>query len=285
MSAPGTDNHNVNGVPITLWYPVTSTQWGDPNTFLNSFAVWVDSMSSTDTGYLYRQTPKVTVPTDGTYTLTAQGDNVLGVYLDDNFVLTYNNTVDTQPVAVEVYLTAGTHTLQLDLVNTGGGDSFNINPAGMAVTISDSSNNIIWTTRQTTVYYTITGNYTFNFYNNGILTSGYATVYDPVFDEYYEDEVHNGILKLNYQPLNLQSVVSIETTDTTLTSGWVCVMVKDGITYNLGTGVGYTTDGGIGFEWITPQSIAIDTGSALLEDFSGYLVQEDGVSRILLSRY
>lgn len=86
--------------------------------FLNTYGVWINPVSAT----YFDNTYTVNFPTSGNYTITASCDNYGTVYLDGTAVLSvpdYHYTVQTT-----VYVTAGSHTVRLYGVNTGGPGSF-----------------------------------------------------------------------------------------------------------------------------------------------------------------
>lgn len=208
-----------------------------------------------NTGYIYRQTPVINIPTTGFYKLSAQGDNILGLYVDETFVLTYNYNYQNTPATSTIFLDAGNHTFTIDVVNTGPESTFSTNPGGMAVVLADNSNNIIWNTRLTTMLYTITGVYNFQFFQNGLSADGIVTVYDPVREDFYSADTTDGNFNLYDLPLNFNSIVTIQRTNTSLVaSEWTCTMIKDGKIFNLGTGSQNISDGGDSVSWTTPSS-------------------------------
>lgn len=121
--------------PVTL-YPRTDGRW---SSFQNSYAVWPTTGNEV-TSYVIKRI--FNAPYTGTYYIKSTVDNggslsIDGITIGNAFI---DNTFNTNPSPITVELTAGAHTLQFNVRN--GGDV-----AGFAMTISNTSNTVIWDTR------------------------------------------------------------------------------------------------------------------------------------------
>ena len=124
--------------PIATYHPVTlSYAWSG---FMNSYAVWTHPDGVTPTGVTVTSVRVFTAPVSGYYSIRSQADNYLEVYVDNVLVSTTSNFSSESETAVNVYLTQGIHKLTFNAINYGG-------PAGIAVVIVDSNNNLLWNTR------------------------------------------------------------------------------------------------------------------------------------------
>ena len=118
---------------ITVTAPAFVVAW---STFMNTYAVWNTSFSATITYTVYRT---FTAPSTGTYYFRSSADNDLLLYVDETLI-SGTTTFNVTPSPVLVTLSAGTHILKFVVYNN---ESF----AGFAVTISNSSDTLIWDTR------------------------------------------------------------------------------------------------------------------------------------------
>jgi len=118
--------------PATL-YPRSDGRWGS---FQNSYAVWPTTGNEVNS-YVIRRI--FNAPYTGTYYFRSTVDNSGSVTVDGTAVGGTANFNQT-PSRVAVQLTAGDHILQFNVAN--GGDV-----AGFALTISNSSDSVIWNTR------------------------------------------------------------------------------------------------------------------------------------------
>lgn len=92
-------------------------------TFLNTYGVWIDPTSARD----FDKTYTVSFPASGNYQLIASADNLATIYIDGVEVLPvydYRTTYETR-----VFVSAGTHTVRVVAINTGG-------PGSVALTIN-----------------------------------------------------------------------------------------------------------------------------------------------------
>lgn len=118
------------------YYPVSlSYAW---SSFMNSYAVWTYPDGVSPVGISIYSSRIFTASYSGNYTFEVQADNHVRVYVDGTQVISsddfHSSTTGT------VYMSQGTHTLGFSALNDGG-------PAGFAMTIKDTGNNILWTTR------------------------------------------------------------------------------------------------------------------------------------------
>jgi len=114
-------------------YPRSDGRWGG---FQNTYAVWPTPGNEVNSYIIKRL---FNAPYTGTYYFRSTVDNGASVYVDGAAVGGTANFNQT-PSRVAVTLTAGAHTLQFNVAN--GGDV-----AGFALTISNSSDVVIWDTR------------------------------------------------------------------------------------------------------------------------------------------
>ena len=114
-------------------YPRSDGRW---SSFQNTYAVWPTTGNEVNS-YIIKRI--FTAPYSGTYYFRSTVDNSGSVSVDGIAVGGTANFNQT-PSPVAVTLTAGAHTLQFNVAN--GGDV-----AGFALTISNSSDVVIWDTR------------------------------------------------------------------------------------------------------------------------------------------
>ena len=118
--------------PATL-YPRSDGRW---SSFQNTYAVWPTTGNEVNS-YIIKRI--FNAPYTGTYYFRSTVDNSGSVTVDGTAVGGTANFNQT-PSRVAVQLTAGDHILQFNVAN--GGDV-----AGFALTISNSSDSVIWNTR------------------------------------------------------------------------------------------------------------------------------------------
>lgn len=137
-------------------FPVTWPTW---STFMDQYAVWVDTGVSAHQDTLQTSYRQFDTPQAGYYTFTYQGDNRLTAYID-GAVISSSNSYNGPPITSNVYLSADSHVLRFDTVNIGNGTdgTWIKNPAGWAATMSSQSNVMVWDTKthaaQETIDYT-----------------------------------------------------------------------------------------------------------------------------------
>ena len=117
----------------TLADPGYNVSW---SVFMNTYAVWNTSFSATITYTVYRT---FTAPSTGTYYFRSSADNSMSLYVDSTLISGTTN-FNVTPSPVSVTLSAGTYLLTFVVYNN---ESF----GGFAVTISNSSDTLIWDTR------------------------------------------------------------------------------------------------------------------------------------------
>lgn len=120
-----TRNPPAGGV---LVYPNTDGSWKN---FMNTNAVWEQSRTAPS----FDRTYTVNFPTSGLYNFLAQVDNDGTVSLDGNVVATIHGPHGPN-VSVDVYVSAGNHTLTLSATNF---DSSRGLPGGFALIVSTAS--------------------------------------------------------------------------------------------------------------------------------------------------
>jgi len=148
---------NGENTPSTL-YPRSDGRWGS---FQNTYAVWPTTDNQVASFTIKRT---FTATYTGTYYFRSTVDNSASIYVDDVLIGDTANFNQT-PTRVAKTLTAGAHVLKFVVSN--GGDV-----AGIAVTISNSSDTLIWDTR---TYASVTpdpdvGRYTLTMPFNGSVT-------------------------------------------------------------------------------------------------------------------
>jgi len=148
---------NGENTPSTL-YPRSDGRWGS---FQNTYAVWPTTDNQVASFTIKRT---FTATYTGTYYFRSTVDNSASIYVDDVLIGGTANFNQT-PTRVAKTLTAGARVLKFVVSN--GGDV-----AGIAVTISNSSDTLIWDTR---TYASVTpdpdvGRYTLTMPFNGSVT-------------------------------------------------------------------------------------------------------------------
>jgi hypothetical protein len=127
---------NVYG--STMLYPVTYyPAWSN---FMNSYAVWVNPDSVNPLNSAVRITRIITVPISQSYTFEIQADNGIDLYIDDTVTTVVSYGGFTTSTYYSQLLSAGQHTIIMDVTNAGG-------PGGVAIRITDESGVQYWNTR------------------------------------------------------------------------------------------------------------------------------------------
>jgi hypothetical protein len=126
------------------WVATSDVSWGS---FMNQYAIW--NQNTTVPTVESFESP-VYFPTNGTYTIEYAADTLIGYAFDSGYT-SYSVAQSTgagasTSRAVTQSFTSGYHTIYVTVTNTGSAPP---NPWGIAITIKDPSNNIIWTTRNT----------------------------------------------------------------------------------------------------------------------------------------
>ena len=126
------------------------------SSFLNANAIWAananDGHTFTDTATTYETTIHIDNP--GTYQMLFQADNSGSALIDEISVCSSSN-YSANPTSCSLNLAAGDHTLKLTATNqydrsltVAQNNQWGRNPAGVAMTLSDSSNTPILKTQQ-----------------------------------------------------------------------------------------------------------------------------------------
>jgi hypothetical protein len=127
---------NVYG--STMLYPVTYyPAWSN---FMNSYAVWVNPDSVNPLNSAVRITRIITVPISQSYTFEIQADNSIDLYIDDTVTKVVSYGGFTNSTNYSQLLSAGQHTIIMDVTNAGG-------PGGFAILITDADGRQYWNTR------------------------------------------------------------------------------------------------------------------------------------------
>jgi len=129
----GGGSTNISLIGDSILYPRSDGRWAG---FMNTYAVWPTTGAEVASYSIYRY---FTAPYSGTYYFRSAVDNGGAIYVDDSLIGgTVNFNQNPSPVAR--VLTAGSHLLRFDVSNAG-------DVAGIAVTVSNSSDQVIWDTR------------------------------------------------------------------------------------------------------------------------------------------
>jgi len=139
----GTDYDGVSNV-----YVRTSGFW---NIFQNTYAIWPTLYDEVASYVIYRE---FIAPSTGTYYVRATADNHANVFINNSLVIGTSDSFLSVPTPVAVTLNAGLNVIRLNVKNDD-------NVCGVAVTISDSTDTLVWDTVSTkdnipTGSYTIT---------------------------------------------------------------------------------------------------------------------------------
>ena len=132
VGAGGTGGTNTN----SQFYPVSlNYAW---SSFMNSYAVWtnVDGVTPVNTYVTSRRL--FTAPYSGNYNVLISADNGVSVYIDGNLIGSSSDYTSTSTYTTS--MSQANHVITFVAINTGG-------PAGFAVVIEDTGNNVLWSTR------------------------------------------------------------------------------------------------------------------------------------------
>ena len=135
------------GGTLNWWRPASeSTPNSDWSAFMGEYGVYVKPKYESLVGtHVYNGT--VTIPTTGNYSIDWQVDNNGTLTFrgqtstHDSFTVTKNETYNNVP--------AGEHSISFTVENIVSTiNDWNNNPGGMAIRMTDASNNIVWSTKQ-----------------------------------------------------------------------------------------------------------------------------------------
>jgi len=121
---------------VSSLYTKTSGFWG---TFQNTYAVWPTPYDEVGSFTIYRE---FTAAATGTYYVNVTADNHANVIIDNSVVASADDNFNSTPTNVAVTLSSGLHVIQLNVKN-------NDFVAGIAMTITNSANVIVWDTAST----------------------------------------------------------------------------------------------------------------------------------------
>ena len=125
------DNARARQVfPVSLPYA-----W---NSFMNTYAVWTNSDGVSPVGVTVAFTRAWNASYTGSYSLHLSADNAATVTVDGTAIGSYSDFGSTGSFSFNA--AQGNRIVTVHCTNYGG-------PAGVAATITDSNNNIVWTTR------------------------------------------------------------------------------------------------------------------------------------------
>ena len=139
---PGVDTSGASQLSVTIYDgkgSVYAKSHGSWSTFMNTYAVWPTPFDEVSAFVIYRE---FTAASSGTHYVRMTVDNIGKVYIDDVLIVSGTDTFNTTPTPVSVSLTAGLHVIKMIVRN-------NELVAGIAVTISNSSDTLVWDTRST----------------------------------------------------------------------------------------------------------------------------------------
>lgn len=145
----GGGNVTSNGTSFTspAVYPVTyPPAW---SSFMDTYAVWVDSGIDALAGATQTIYRNFTPAVSGTYTISYQADNQLNLYINDVNIGT--STDYSHPPSTVTYTFVGgqTYILKFEALNVSNSTNgtWIANPAGWAVIITNPSNQVVWDTK------------------------------------------------------------------------------------------------------------------------------------------
>ena len=130
-------NQNAQYFPVSLSY-----SWG---TFMNTYAVWTNADGITPISRPVTSNRLFNAPYSGNYTFSYAADNTLAILVDGTQVATTSDF--TSSSSTVVYMAQGNRRLSFVAENIGG-------PAGFAVTIVNTNNTLLWSTRTDLSNYT-----------------------------------------------------------------------------------------------------------------------------------
>jgi hypothetical protein len=117
---------------------------GDWNSFMQQNAVWVDPNQESNKGVWLVRHRNLTIPTTGTYTFTHATDDKLRLFVDGvlkaEILDASTSRANRSPASFSMSLTAGVHVLKFEVYN----DPIR---GGWALQVKNTSNVIIWKTR------------------------------------------------------------------------------------------------------------------------------------------
>lgn len=122
------------------WVPTSDASWG---TFMNTYAIW-NQETTTPTVQTFEA--PIYFPVSGTYTIQYAVDDLIGFEFDTGYI-TYNEVQSTGAESsgsrsIVRNFNSGYHTIYITVSNSSG-------PWGVAMTVSDPGNNLLWNTRNT----------------------------------------------------------------------------------------------------------------------------------------
>ena len=144
-ATPGVDTSGANQLAGNSSYDGVSslqarTGGGLWSSFQNTYAVWPTAFNEAASFVIFRE---FTIVSPGNYYVKTSVDNQANVYIDNSFVTSVTNNYNSAVSNVTVSLSAGLHVIRMNVRNTE-------NIAGIAMTISDSTDTtIVWDTRST----------------------------------------------------------------------------------------------------------------------------------------
>jgi len=118
------------------WFKSSHYAWGQ---FMNDWSINYGNINTIGT---FQFTTAIDIPTSGTYNFQYAADN-LGSYSIAGQTWTSSNNFGSSS-NISITLTAGTHVLVASYINEPHPNPDN--PSGIAIKITDESNNVIWTT-------------------------------------------------------------------------------------------------------------------------------------------
>ena len=121
---------------VSSLYTKTSGYWG---TFQNTYAVWPTPYDEVGSFTIFRE---FTANASGTYYVNVTADNHANVIIDNSLVASADDNFNSTPTNVAVTLSSGLHVIQLNVKND---DVI----AGVAMTITNSANVVVWDTAST----------------------------------------------------------------------------------------------------------------------------------------
>jgi hypothetical protein len=139
---PGVDTSGASQLSVNIYDgkgSVYAKSHGSWSTFMNTYAVWPTPFDDVAAFVIYRE---FTAASSETHYVRMTVDNIGKVYIDDVLIVSGTDTFNTTPTPVSVSLTAGLHVIKMIVRN-------NELVAGIAVTISNSSDTLVWDTRST----------------------------------------------------------------------------------------------------------------------------------------
>jgi hypothetical protein len=134
----GQGGGNNLGGSVTVFPVSLSYSW---SSFMNAYAVWVNSDGVSPVGMWSSFSRQWSASVTGTYTINLSADNHAQALINGTLIGTSNDYTTTSSFTFTV--SNVDNTVSFNCLNDGG-------PAGVAATITDPNNNIVWTTRTLT---------------------------------------------------------------------------------------------------------------------------------------